>query len=168
MNPGTSYRMIDVGDKPPTRRRAVAVGTIALGKAYVPTRDHSLPKGDALQLAEVTGILAAKNAHATIPLCHPLGLDHVAVVTHCEDADGTVSVLCSARTFARTGVEMEALAGVSGALLAIYDLAKNVEPALAITDICLLFKAGGKHGFWRHPEASSEPWVEPYLQQESS
>lgn len=160
--------MIDVGDKPPTRRRAVAVGTIALGAAYVPTRDRSLPKGDALQLAEVAAILAAKNAHATIPLCHPLGLDHVAIATHCEDASGTVSVLCSAHTFARTGVEMEALAGVNGGLLAIYDLAKNVEPALTITRIRLVVKAGGKHGLWQHPDVSIEPWMKPYLKQESS
>jgi molybdenum cofactor biosynthesis protein MoaC len=164
----SGYRMIDVGAKAVTQRRAVAVGTIALRGAYAATRDRTLPKGDALLLAEVAGILAAKNAHATIPLCHPLGLDHVAVHTHCNDRARHVTVLCAAATSARTGVEMEALAGVSGALLAIYDLAKNVESALAIREVYLLVKEGGKHGRWVHPDANPEPWMEACLEESVS
>ena len=120
-------------------------------------RDRALPKGDAIALAEVAGIMAAKSAHQMIPLCHPLGLDHVAVEFELNAEDDSATVICTASTTARTGVEMEALAGVSGALLAMYDLAKNVEPALAIRDIRLLRKEGGKSGVWRHPQGVPAP-----------
>ncbi|MGD8379478.1 MAG: cyclic pyranopterin monophosphate synthase MoaC [Gammaproteobacteria bacterium] len=147
-----SYRMVDVSDKPVTSRRATAWGVIELGpKAFPLVRDRSLPKGDALALAEIAGIMAAKNAHQSIPLCHPLGLDHVRVGFQLDPDRQAVGVCCTAATSARTGVEMEALAGVSGALLALYDLAKNVDPVLRIGEIRLLEKSGGKSGTWRHP-----------------
>lgn len=148
----SAYRMVDVSAKKVTTRKAVAMGVIELGPTAFPlVRDRKLPKGDAIALAEIAGIMAAKNAHQTIPLCHPLGLDHVAVEFEMNEMDNSATVYCTALTSARTGVEMEALAGVNGALLAMYDLAKNVDPVLAIREIRLLRKEGGKSGAWLHP-----------------
>jgi cyclic pyranopterin monophosphate synthase len=146
------YRMIDVGDKPPTRRRAIACGRIRLGEtAFALVCTGSLPKGDALRLAETAGILAAKRTADMLPLCHPLGLDHVALAFRLHADDAAVEVFCQASTSARTGVEMEALAGASAALLTIWDLSKPVEPALEIGELRLLLKTGGKSGCWINP-----------------
>ncbi|MGM0657338.1 MAG: cyclic pyranopterin monophosphate synthase MoaC [Pseudomonadota bacterium] len=151
--PSHQYRMIDVGGKNITRRRAIATGRIRLGPvAYPMVRDRRLPKGDPLVLAETAGILAAKKTADLIPLCHPLGLDHVVVAFEFDPAGESVVVFCQAATSARTGVEMEALAGVQTALLTIWDLAKQVEPALAIDGIRLVLKEGGKSGRWIHPD----------------
>ncbi|MBS3743315.1 MAG: cyclic pyranopterin monophosphate synthase MoaC [Wenzhouxiangellaceae bacterium] len=151
--PSHQYRMIDVGGKNITRRRAIATGRIRLGPvAYPMVRDRRLPKGDPLVLAETAGILAAKKTADLIPLCHPLGLDHVVVAFEFDPAGESVSVFCQASTSARTGVEMEALAGAQTALLTIWDLAKQVEPALAIDGIRLVLKEGGKSGRWIHPD----------------
>ncbi len=149
------YRMIDVSDKTSTQRTATASGKILVGKsAWEMIRNKTLPKGDPLSLSETAGILAAKNAPATIPLCHPLPLDKVTVETKLNAEDFSITVACVAKAFAKTGVEMEALAGVNGALLAIYDLTKQIEPALKITDIMLEEKIGGKSGHWIHPDLS--------------
>ena len=151
--PSHQYRMIDVGGKNVTRRRAIATGRIRLGSvAYPMVRDRSLPKGDPLMLAETAGILAAKKTADLIPLCHPLGLDHVVVAFELDPASEAVIVFCQAATSARTGVEMEALAGVQMALLTIWDLAKQVEAALAVDGVRLLLKEGGKSGRWLHPD----------------
>lgn len=147
------YRMIDVGGKTVTRRRAIATGRIRLGPvAYPMVRDRSLPKGDPLVLAETAGILAAKKTADLIPLCHPLGLDHVVVAFEFDPDSQAVVAFCQAATSARTGVEMEALAGVQTALLTIWDLAKQVEAGLAIDNVRLLLKEGGKSGRWIHPD----------------
>jgi len=146
------YRMVDVGGKNVTRRRAIAYGRIVLGPlAFPQVRDRTLPKGDPLRLAETAGILAAKQTANLIPLCHPLGLDHVELAFVLDEAEEAVAVFCQASTAARTGVEMEALAGVQVALLTIWDLAKQVEAALAIDGVRLLLKEGGKSGRWLHP-----------------
>lgn len=161
------YRMIDVGGKNVTQRRAVACGHIKLGPiAFPQVRDGSLPKGDPLRLADTAGILAAKQTANLIPLCHPLGLDHVELAFVLDEADETVTVFCQASTAARTGVEMEALAGVQVALLTIWDLAKQVEPALAIGGVRLLLKEGGKSGRWLNPDGLP-PMPEGFDQQES-
>jgi len=145
--------MIDVGGKEVTRRRAVATGRIFLGPvAYPMVRDGRLPKGDPLVLAETAGILAAKKTADLLPLCHPLGLDHVVVAFELEPDTESAAVFCQAATSARTGVEMEALAGAQVALLTVWDLAKQVEPALSIGDIRLVLKEGGKSGRWIHPD----------------
>jgi molybdenum cofactor biosynthesis protein MoaC len=156
-----NFTMIDVGGKPPTNRIAVATGVIRVGPAaFALIRDRQLPKGDVLMLAEVAGIQGAKNASQLIPLCHPMGLDHVGVRTALDEAQATIRVYCTARTCAKTGVEMEALAGVNAALLTIWDLTKMVEPDLCISDIRLLAKVGGKSGCWFNPEADLIPdWV---------
>lgn len=152
-----AFHMADVRDKRPTRRRAVAVGELQAGPVAWPLIvERRLPKGDALVMAEVAGLQGAKQASALMPLCHPLLLDLVRV--RCEPAAGrlAIRVYCEVATEARTGVEMEALAGVSAALLTLYDLSKPVEPALGIGGIRLLFKEGGKSGLWRHPEGISD------------
>ncbi len=148
--------MVDVGGKQPTKRRAVAVGALRMSrKAFALLRGRKLPKGDALQLGEVAGVLAAKNAALTIPLCHPLPLDQVLVSFTLDEKLPGVRARCEASTTAKTGVEMEALAGVNGALLAVYDLVKQVEPALTIEGVRLELKEGGKSGLWRHPEGAA-------------
>ncbi len=153
MDERRKYQMVDVGDKAITRRRAVATGRIVLGPvAFGQVRDGTLPKGDALRLAEVAGIMAAKKCVDLIPLCHPLGLDQVLVSFVPDEAAQAVAVYCLAVTSAKTGVEMEALAGVNGALLTIWDLAKQVEPALEIDRVRLVLKEGGKSGRWVHPD----------------
>lgn len=160
------YRMVDVGGKNITRRRAVACGRIVLGPVAFPhVRDGTLPKGDPLRLAETAGILAAKQTAAMIPLCHPLGLDHVELAFALIENDQAATVFCQASTSARTGVEMEALAGVQVALLTIWDLAKQVEPALAIDGVRLLRKEGGKSGLWLNPDGLP-PLPEGFDQQE--
>jgi cyclic pyranopterin phosphate synthase len=149
-------RMADVGAKPATARRAAAVGALRMGRrAFALLRDGKLPKGDALGPAEVAGIMAAKNASNLLPLCHPLPLDVVTVDFVLDAALPGVRARCTAATVAKTGVEMEALAGVSGALLCVYDLVKPVDSALTVEDIRLAFKDGGKKGHWVHPDEAS-------------
>lgn len=151
-----NLQMIDVGGKAATRRRAVATGTLRMSRsAFALLRDRKLPKGDALALGEVAGVLAAKNCAQTIPLCHPLPLDRILVSFSLEPALPGARARCEVSTTAKTGVEMEALSGVNGALLAVYDLVKQVDPALTISDVRLELKEGGKSGAWRHPEAKS-------------
>ncbi len=158
-----AFSMIDVGTKQPTNRIAVATGIIHVGpSAFALIRDRQLPKGDVLTLAEVAGIQGAKGASQLIPLCHPMGLDHVRVTTELDESSGSIRVYCVARTCAKTGVEMEALAGVNAALLTIWDLTKMVEPDLRIGDIRLLAKVGGKSGCWLNPDPNPElipDWV---------
>lgn len=160
---GSSFHMIDVGQKAPTHRLAVAAGTIRVGAAAFPQiKERRLPKGDALVLAEVAAIQGAKRASEMIPLCHPLPLDQVRM-THELDEDGHgITVYCLVSAYAKTGVEMEAMAGVTSALLTIYDLTKMVEPALTISEARLLVKTGGKHGVWICPQGIP-PWLRQQL-----
>lgn len=151
-------RMADVGPKAPTARRAAAVGALRMGRrAFALVRDGRLPKGDALGLAQTAGIQAAKRTSELLPLCHPLPLDVVTVDFVLDSALPGVRARCVAAVTAKTGVEMEALAGVSAALLCVYDLVKPVDPALTIEDIRLDFKDGGKKGHWVHPDAEPAP-----------
>jgi cyclic pyranopterin phosphate synthase len=151
-------RMADVGAKPATYRRAAAVGALRMGRrAFALLRDGKLPKGDALGLAETAGIQAAKRTSELLPLCHPLPLDVVTVDFFLDEALPGVRARCVAATTAKTGVEMEALAGVSGALLCVYDLVKPVDPALTVEDVRLAFKEGGKKGYWVHPAEKPAP-----------
>lgn len=156
------FHMADVRRKPVSARRAVAVGELLAGEAFAAIAERRLPKGDALAMAEIAGIQGAKQASAWMPLCHPLPLEYVDV--RCVPLAGrnAVRVYCEVATTARTGVEMEALAGASAALLTLYDLTKPVEPALAINGVRLLFKEGGKRGLWLHPDGISEEETERY------
>ncbi|MCP4474084.1 MAG: bifunctional molybdenum cofactor biosynthesis protein MoaC/MoaB [Gammaproteobacteria bacterium] len=151
------YQMVSVNKKQPTTRRAIAEGTIHVGEsAFQQIKTGQLPKGDALALAEVAGIMAAKKTYELIPLCHPLGLDHVEIYTELVETDHAIKVYGLVSAFAKTGVEMEALMAVNAALLTIYDLTKMVEPALTLSTTRLLIKEGGKTGRWIHPDAPSE------------
>ena len=132
-------RMVDVGDKPVQRRIARAEGRISLcAQGVALLRENRLKKGDALTVAQVAGIAAAKRTAELIPLCHPLGLDHVSVDLAVVD-DG-VTVTAEARCLGRTGVEMEALTAVSVALLTIYDMCKSVDRRMQIDGVRLVEK----------------------------
>jgi molybdenum cofactor biosynthesis protein MoaC len=151
-----SSSMADVSAKPLSKRRALASGKILLGKqAFELVQSKQLPKGDALSLAEYAGIQGAKQTPQLIPLCHPISLSRAAVFTVPRPDDHSVEVFCLAEIEERTGVEMEALCGLSIALLTIWDLAKPVNPALEMSESRLLYKSGGKNGTWRHPEGLS-------------
>ena len=130
-------RMVDVGPKPPTRRRAVARGRVRMAPSTA-SRLRVLPKGDALVVARIAGIQAAKRTAELIPLCHPLPLTFVEVVLTVDD-DG-VAIEAAAETVAQTGVEMEALTAVAVAALTVYDMAKAVDKAMRIEGIELVSK----------------------------
>jgi len=150
------YSMADVAAKPVTYRLAMASGKITVGeKAFAMLRDKSLPKGDALALAEFAGIQAAKQTPSLIPLCHPISLNRVSIHTTLKEDSFAVEVYVVAEISARTGVEMEALCGLNIALLTIWDLTKPINAALEISDIKLLYKSGGKRGDWLHPDGLS-------------
>lgn len=152
-----AFHMADIRNKRPTRRRAVAVGELIAGATAFPLIvERRLPKGDALVMAEVAGLQGAKMASALMPLCHPLPLELVQVRCVPVPERSAIRVYCECATEARTGVEMEALAGANAALLTLYDLTKPVEPALGIDGIRLLFKEGGKSGLWLHPDGMDD------------
>jgi len=131
-------RMVDVGGKPLSRRRAVARAEVRMSAATA-RRLRELPKGDALTTAQLAGIMAAKRTSELIPLCHPLPLSHVSV--ELEVGDESVSILASAETTAQTGVEMEALTAASVAALTVYDMAKAIDKAMTIGEVRLLEKS---------------------------
>jgi cyclic pyranopterin phosphate synthase len=130
-------RMVDVGGKPVSRRRAVARAEVRMA-AETARRLRELPKGDALATAQIAGVMAAKRTSELIPLCHPLALTHIDVTL--EVHDDSVEIVASAETTAQTGVEMEALTAASVAALTIYDMAKSIDKALVIADVRLLEK----------------------------
>jgi len=154
-----SFHMIDVGNKPIRHRIAVASGEIAVGtEAFALIRDRKLPKGDVLVLAEIAGIQGAKKAYEMIPLCHPMGLDMVRVITELLPEKNAVRVYCVASVHAKTGIEMEVLAGVNAALLTLWDLSKMIEANLQIGSVQLLAKKGGKSGLWLSPSGVPD-WI---------
>ena len=132
-----AVRMVDVGGKPLSHRRAVASGQVQMSSA-TSRRLHDLPKGDALATAQLAGIMAAKRTSDLIPLCHPLQLSHVEVTL--EVQEGIVDITAVAETTAQTGVEMEALTAVAVAALTVYDMCKAVDKAMTIGDIRLIEK----------------------------
>jgi len=143
-------RMVDVGAKPRTRRRAIAAAEVRFNaRAYRALRQARLAKGDALAVARLAGIQAAKRTSEWIPLCHPVPLDAVTVEIELIDARRTVRVTTEARTRWATGVEMEALVAASAACLALYDMAKALDRAIEITGPRLLLKEGGRSGRYR-------------------
>jgi cyclic pyranopterin phosphate synthase len=132
-----AVRMVDVGGKPVSRRRARARAVVRMAPETA-ARLAELPKGDALAAARLAGIMAAKRTAELIPLCHPLPLTHVAVDV--EVGEGFVEIEASAETTAQTGVEMEALVAATVAALTVYDMAKGVDPAMEIGEVRLLEK----------------------------
>jgi cyclic pyranopterin phosphate synthase len=143
-------RMVDVGSKATTRRKAVARGRVRLGpSAFRALAEGKLSKGDALAVARLAGILAAKKTSEIVPLAHPIGLEAVSVDCDLDASNREVVVTATASTAARTGVEMEALTAVAGACLAIYDMAKALDRAIEIREIVLIEKTGGRSGTFR-------------------
>jgi cyclic pyranopterin phosphate synthase len=130
-------KMVDVGHKPLSRRRAIARATVVMAPETA-RRIRDLPKGDALATAQLAGIMAAKQTSGLIPLCHPLPLSHADVSL--EVGDGRVEIVASAETTAQTGVEMEALTAASIAALTVYDMAKAIDKQMTITDVTLVEK----------------------------
>ncbi|MCC4232392.1 cyclic pyranopterin monophosphate synthase MoaC [Sphingobium soli] len=146
-----SARMVDVSAKAVTAREAIAAGRIDMsGEAARAIAEGLVKKGDVLAVARVAGIMAAKKTADLIPLCHPIALSAVTVDFTLDDHGVTVEA--TARTAGQTGVEMEALAATSVALLTIYDMAKALDKAMVIRDVRLIAKTGGKSGDWRRPE----------------
>jgi cyclic pyranopterin phosphate synthase len=134
-------RMVDVGDKPISVRTAVAAGAIRMtSDAFQLVADQTVAKGDVLAVSEVAGTLAAKRTAELIPLCHPLGLDHVEVEASLDQALPGVRVRAAVKAAGRTGVEMEALTAVSVALLTVYDMVKAADAAMVIADVHLVEK----------------------------
>jgi cyclic pyranopterin monophosphate synthase len=132
-----AVRMVDVGGKPLSRRRAVARASVRMAPETA-ARLSQLPKGDALVAAKLAGIMAAKRTSELIPLCHPLPLTHVEV--ELEIGEGTVEIVAAAETTAQTGVEMEALVAASVAALTVYDMAKALDSGMEIAEVRLLEK----------------------------
>ena len=144
-------RMVDVGGKAATARRAVATGTIRMSsEALGAIRAGDAPKGDVLAVARIAGIMAAKKTGELIPLCHPLALDAVTIEFAFEE--DRLRATATASLTGKTGIEMEALTAVSVALLTIYDMAKALDKAMVIGEMRLLAKTGGKSGDWHAPE----------------
>ena len=147
-------RMVDVGAKPQTARRAVARALVRMDPATAArVAAGDAPKGDVLGTARIAGIQAAKRTGELIPLCHPLALDHVDVEAEVDAAAGTVTITAEARVTARTGVEMEALTAASVAALTVYDMVKGLEKGVEIASVVLLEKSGGRSGDWRREPA---------------
>lgn len=149
-NDAGAAHMIDVGDKPGTRRRAVAEGRIVMQPEtlrLIQQGGHA--KGDVLGVARIAGIMAAKKTSELIPLCHPLALSHVDIALDPVPAEHAVLCRATVETTGPTGVEMEALTAVQIALLTIYDMCKAVDRGMTMEGVRLLEKSGGKSGEWR-------------------
>jgi cyclic pyranopterin phosphate synthase len=142
--------MVDVGGKGATRRIAVARGALAMSaNAFDALSSGRLAKGDAVAVARVAGIQAAKRTSEIVPLCHPLALESVEVDVDLDRRSRQAVVTATARITGKTGVEMEALIAVSAACLALYDMIKAIDRAAAIREIVLLEKSGGRSGTYR-------------------
>lgn len=152
LNAKGEAHIVDIGDKAVTHRRAVAQARIiAQPETVTKIMGGALKKGDALAVARVAGIMAAKKTADLIPLCHPIALTKVSVDIEAADAT-TILIRAAAETTGQTGVEMEALVAASTAALTLYDMAKAIDRAMVVTDICLVEKSGGKSGdFLRQP-----------------
>ena len=156
-------RMVDVSAKPPTARRAVAEGFVALAPETLSlVIDGRTEKGDVLGVAELAGVMAGKRTSDLIPLCHPLALSDLVVAITPDRAAGGLRIRAEAATVGPTGVEMEALTAASVAALTIYDMVKGVERGVEIRSVRLVSKTGGKSGDWhRPPDAAEAPRPAP-------
>ena len=140
-------KMVDVGDKDVTSREAVARGHVSIQPETLRLSKVGLmKKGDVLTIAQLAGIMGAKKTSELIPLCHPLPLDRVDVDLELDEAESRINITATAKTTARTGVEMEALTAVSVAALTLYDMCKSVDRGMRIEGIRLVKKSGGRSG----------------------
>jgi cyclic pyranopterin phosphate synthase len=143
-------RMVDVGAKPVTERRAVARAVVRMAAETARIVEAGdAPKGDVLGTARIAGIQAAKRTGELIPLCHPIGLDHLDIDGTIDADAGTVTLTATASVTARTGVEMEAMTAAAVAALTVYDMVKGLERGVSIERVELLEKTGGRSGVWR-------------------
>ena len=153
LNAAGEARMVDVSDKAVTVRTATAAGRVRLSAACVAAlRSGNVPKGDALAVARIAGIMAAKKTPELVPLCHPLMISGVDVLA--EVTDDGVALTATVRTADRTGVEMEALTAVSVAGLAVVDMIKAIDRDAMITDVRVVAKSGGRSGDYRRAETA--------------
>lgn len=158
--------MVDVGDKDPTEREAIARGFVYMAdETLEAVRQHRVVKGEVLQVARVAGIMGGKHTWELIPMCHQLPIDKIGVSFRAMPEAGGVAIEAVARCHGKTGVEMEALTAVSVAALTIYDMCKGLDKSMHIGDIHLVKKTGGKSGEFSHPDApgpdfegGGEPW----------
>ena len=150
LDPEGRPRMVDVGDKPDTKREATAAGAIRMNECTLAAiRAQQIAKGDVLAVAQVAATMAAKRTADIIPLCHPLLLTAVVVQFEIDEAHSRIGVEATVRTTGKTGVEMEALTAVAAATLTIYDMCKAVDRGMVIEEIRLLQKSGGRSGLWQ-------------------
>ena len=153
-------RMVNVGDKPVTLRRAVAEAVLVTGdEVMTAIRQGKTPKGNVYETARLAGIMAAKQTAALIPLCHGLPLDHVSV--DFEPGGDRIRIIAAASTRAATGVEMEALTAAAVAGLTLYDMLKALSRSMTLAQVRLLAKSGGRSGDYRAPEYEGEHRTEP-------
>ncbi|HXV72643.1 MAG TPA: cyclic pyranopterin monophosphate synthase MoaC [Acidimicrobiia bacterium] len=151
LNEAGEVHMVDVGDKPVTKRTAVAEGFVAMSPDLVERFfSGDLPKGDAAAVARVAGITGAKKTSELVPLCHPISLDSVEISL--EPAGHGVAITATVSCTGQTGVEMEAMTAVSTTALTIYDMVKGVERGVTIESVRLRMKEGGRTGTWERPE----------------
>jgi len=144
--------MVDVSEKPPSARRAVAEATVKMDQETLTlVIDGEGAKGDVLSVAELAGIMAAKRTAELIPLCHPLPLTGITVEIKPDRKVGSLVITASAATTAQTGVEMEAMTAASIAALTVYDMVKSADRFVTVTGVRLLEKSGGKSGTWKRP-----------------
>ena len=149
--------MVDVSDKPVTHRTATATGSIQVSpEIMAAVKSGNVKKGDVLGVARVAGIMGVKRTSELIPMCHPLPIQKCSVDFETDEDAGVIRVFCTVKTEGKTGVEMEALTGVSTALLTIYDMCKAMDRGMRITDIHLMEKDGGKSGHYVCEESCSD------------
>ncbi len=142
-----SAQMVDVGDKPDTKREAVARGRVVMRPETLElVRADAFDKGDVLGVARIAGIMGGKGTSQLIPLCHPLPLSSIGIEFDMNSADCSIDIAATARTTGKTGVEMEALTAVSIAALTIYDMCKAVDRGMRIESVRLVRKTGGRSG----------------------
>jgi cyclic pyranopterin phosphate synthase len=142
-------RMVDVTEKKPTLRVAVAQGVVSMSsETYEKILSQSVKKGNVLETARIAGIMAAKKTSELIPMCHPLNITHIVIDFFPDKAQNSIRIQADVRAIDQTGVEMEAMTAVSVAGLTIYDMCKSYDRAMIISDICLLEKSGGKSGLF--------------------
>ena len=144
-------RMVDVSGKDTTKRTATATGSIKLSReAMDAVLGKRIKKGDVLTVAQVAGIMGTKKTSELIPMCHPISLTNAEVTFDINEEDCVITACCTAVTEGKTGVEMEALTGVSTALLAVYDMCKAIDKRMLISDIHLVEKTGGRSGEFKY------------------
>lgn len=143
-------RMVDITDKKPTLRKAVAQAVVSMNsKTFEKILNQTVKKGNVLETARIAGVMAAKKTSELIPMCHPLNVTHIAVNFFPDKTEAAIRIQSEVRIVDQTGVEMEALTAVSVAGLTIYDMCKSYDREMIISDICLLEKSGGKSGSFR-------------------